>query len=61
MADPAEDLDVVALEAHARPAPEAQPAPGQLVAQLLDGDGSPAGSPSTTTVSAGPCDSPAVR
>ena len=37
--DPTEDLDVVALEAHPRPAAEAQPAAGQLVAQLLDGDG----------------------
>ena len=38
VADAAEDLDVVALEAHARPAPEAETAPGQLVAELLDGD-----------------------
>ena len=39
MADPTEDLDVVTLEAHPRPAAEAEAAPGQLVAQLLDGDG----------------------
>ena len=43
--DPAEDLDVVALEAHPRPAAEPQPAPGQLVAELLDGDRKTRGEP----------------
>ena len=38
VADPAEELDVVTLEAHARAAAEAEAAAGQLVADLLDGD-----------------------
>ena len=37
--DPAEELDVVALEAHARAAAEPQAATGELVADLVDGDG----------------------
>ena len=39
VADAAEELDVVTLEAHARAAPEAEAAAGELVADLLDGDG----------------------
>ena len=39
MADAAEELDVVALEPHAGAAAEAEPAAGELVADLLDGDG----------------------
>ena len=45
VADAAEDLDVVTLEAHPRPAAESQTAPGQLVAQLLDGDRKTRGEP----------------
>ncbi len=59
--DAAEELDVVALEPHPRAAPEAEAAPGQLVAISSIVMGRPAGSPSTTTARAGPCDSPAVR
>ena len=39
MADAAEELDVVALEAHAGAAAEPEAAAGELVADLLDGDG----------------------
>jgi hypothetical protein len=39
VADAAEELDVVALEAHAGTAAEPEAAPRQLVADLLDGDG----------------------
>ena len=39
MAHTAEELDVVALEAHAGPAPEPEPAARQLVADLLHRDG----------------------
>src|SRR5207244_3979573 len=39
VADAAEELDVVALEAHAGTATEAEPPTGQLVADLLHGDG----------------------
>ena len=38
MADPTQELDVVALEAHPRPATEAEAAARQLVTDLLDGD-----------------------
>ena len=37
MADAAEELDVVALEAHAGATAEAEAAAGELVADLLDG------------------------
>ena len=39
MAHPAEELDVVALEAHAGTAAEAEATAGELVADLVDGDG----------------------
>ena len=39
VADAAEELDVVALEAHAGTAAEPEAAAGELVADLLDGDG----------------------
>ena len=39
MAHPAEELDVVALEAHAGAAAEAEAAAGELGADLVDGDG----------------------
>ena len=39
VAHAAEELDVVALEAHARTAAESEAAAGELVADLLDGDG----------------------
>ncbi len=39
MTDPAEQLDVVALEAHPRPTAEAQAPAGELGADLVDGDG----------------------
>ena len=45
MADAAEELDVVALEAHAGAAAEAEAAAGELVADLLDGDGQARGQP----------------
>jgi len=38
-AHPTEELDVVALEAHPRAATEAEAAPGELGADLVDGDG----------------------
>jgi hypothetical protein len=37
--DATEDLDVVALEAHARAPAEAEPPARELVAELLDSDG----------------------
>ena len=38
MTDSAQELDVVALEAHAGPAAEAEAAAGELVTDLVDGD-----------------------
>jgi hypothetical protein len=43
VADAGEELDVVALEPHARAAPVAEPAAGQLVGDLLDRDRQPGG------------------
>ena len=45
MPDPADDLEVVALEALARTAAEAQTAPGELAVEGLDGDGHPGRKP----------------
>ncbi len=45
MADAAEELDVVLLEAHAGAAPEAEPAPGQLGGDVVDRDGQSGGEP----------------
>ena len=61
VADAAEQRQLVLLEALARPAAVAEPAPGQLGLDVLDGDRQPGGRPSTITTSAWPCDSPAVR
>ena len=43
MAHAAEELDVVALEAHARAPAEAEPAPGQLDRDVVDQDREPGG------------------
>ena len=45
VADAAEELDVVALEAHAGATAEPEAAAGELVADLLDGDGQARGQP----------------
>ena len=45
VADAAQELDVVALEAHAGAAPEAEAAAGELVTDLVDGDRQARGEP----------------
>ena len=60
VAHAAEDLDRVALDLHASAAPVAALAAAQVGVDRARSTARPAGRPSTTTVSAGPCDSPAV-
>ena len=61
VADAGEHLGAVALDAHAPAAPVAALPAAELAVDLVRvKSGRPAGSPSTTATSAGPCDSPAV-
>ena len=45
MADAAEELDLVLLEAHARPAAVAEPPAGELVGDVVDQDRETGGQP----------------
>ena len=59
--DAADDLDLVLLERHPRAPAVAQPAAGELAADVVGRHSTPAGTPSRIATSAGPCDSPAVN